>query len=251
MDRMRSHVRVLIASLAVLALTAAACNGGGQQQGQQDDQGGPPAELEEFCTAVVDAEMLVVSEGPEADVEPLLKQVEETAPDEIQEDVGIVVAGVRAGAEDPSEFQKPRFSEADEAVDQYVVDNCGYERVDVEGTEYAFEGIPESIPSGRVSLVFSNAGEEVHEMIVFRINDGVEESFQEILDQGQEAAMEKITFVAGAFAPPGESDAEVVELEPGSYGVSCFVPMGTTDPEQGGDGPPHFTEGMIAEFTVE
>jgi hypothetical protein len=48
-------------------------------------------------------------------------------------------------------------------------------------------------------------------------------------------------------------------LEPGRYAMVCFIPVGFT-PEVAAEaaasgtepeGAPHFTEGMIAEFTVE
>ena len=248
--RRRSHI--LIAAAAAVALVAAACGEGGQQQdGQGGDQAGPPAELERFCTAVVDAEGTIVREGPQADVESLLAEIEDTAPEEIQKEAATVVATVRAGAEDPSEFQRPKFGEAEEAIDQYVLENCGYEMVEVRAVDFAFEGVPETLPAGRVGFNFTNDGDELHEMVVFRINEGVDLSFEEILQQPQQEAEDQIAFIGAVFGPPGEIDAEVMELEPGRYGIACFVPMGTTDPERRADGPPHFTEGMFAEFSVE
>jgi hypothetical protein len=48
-----------------------------------------------------------------------------------------------------------------------------------------------------------------------------------------------------------------VDLEPGRYVIACFLPVGAT-PEnmealESGElqGPPHFTQGMLEEFTVE
>ncbi|HUG75002.1 MAG TPA: hypothetical protein VMM81_04940 [Acidimicrobiia bacterium] len=248
----RRRIHILIAAAAALALAAAACEEGGRrQEGRGDDQAGPPAELERFCTAMVDAEGTIVREGPQADVESLLTEIEETAPEEIQEEAATVVATVRAGAEDPSEFQRPEFGQAEEAIDHYVLENCGYETVEVRAVDFAFEGVPATIPAGRVGFRFTNDGHELHEMVVFRINEDVDRSFEEILQQPQQQAEDQIAFVGAGFGPPGETDAEVMELEPGRYGMACFVPMGTTDPEQGADGPPHFTEGMFAEFSVE
>lgn len=246
----RRRIHILIAAAAALALAGAACGEGGQQ-GRGDDPTGPPAELQRFCTAIVDAEGTIVREGPQADVEPLLSEIEETAPQEIREEAATVVATVRAGAEDPSEFQRPEFGEAEKAIDDYVLEHCGYETVEVDAVEYAFQGVPATLPAGRVGFSFTNGGDEVHEMVVFRINEGVDLSFEEILQQPQQQAEDQIAFVGAGFGPPGETDAEVMELEPGRYGMACFIPMGTTDPEQGADGPPHFTEGMFEEFSVE
>ena len=72
-------------------------------------------------------------------------------------------------------------------------------------------------------------------------------------------AMEKVTSGFGAFAFPGSSDSRIIELEAGEYLAVCFIPVGLTPEvaeaaESGGEepqGPPHFTQGMRAEFTVE
>lgn len=72
--------------------------------------------------------------------------------------------------------------------------------------------------------------------------------------------MQKTEFAGVAFAGPGSGDITFVDLDPGKYAVVCFIPVGTTDMadlEAGeGDqaepaGPPHFTQGMVTEFTVE
>jgi hypothetical protein len=49
-----------------------------------------------------------------------------------------------------------------------------------------------------------------------------------------------------AFAPPGEEDFLVADLEPGDYIVLCTVPVGPTST----DGPPHAMQGMVAELTI-
>ena len=60
-----------------------------------------------------------------------------------------------------------------------------------------------------------------------------------------------------SFAAPGESDTLFVDLEPGRYVIVCFLPVGATPDNmealESGElqGPPHFTEGMVEEFTVE
>jgi len=60
-----------------------------------------------------------------------------------------------------------------------------------------------------------------------------------------------------SFAAPGESDTLFVDLEPGGYVIVCFLPVGATPDNmealESGElqCPPHFTEGMVEEFTVE
>lgn len=61
------------------------------------------------------------------------------------------------------------------------------------------------------------------------------------------------------FAPPDATDQTFADLEPGRYGALCFLPVGSTPEavaaaEESGeeiDAPPHFTQGMLTEFTVE
>ena len=60
-----------------------------------------------------------------------------------------------------------------------------------------------------------------------------------------------------SFGAPGDSDTLFVDLEPGRYVIVCFLPVGATPDnmealESGElEGPPHFTQGMVEEFTVE
>ncbi len=133
----------------------------------------------------------------------------------------------------------------------------------VTGVDYAFAGIPDQVDAGTV-LGFRNNGNEVHEMVVVRINDDVAQTLPELLALPQEEAMELVQQVGRAIADPGEDAEETVTLaEAGNYGMICFIPIGTTSVPEGtpppsgapvpsgvGSGPPHFTVGMIKQFTV-
>ena len=119
----------------------------------------------------------------------------------------------------------------------------------------AFQGLPSSLPAGRTTFAFTNSGAEIHEMVVFRINDGVTETIDELLALPEEEALAKVQFAGSTFAAQGVTDIETLELTRGKYVALCFVPVGTTEVEtdDGNDeplGPPHFTEGMQAAFTV-
>jgi hypothetical protein len=146
--------------------------------------------------------------------------------------------------------------------------------------DYFFGDLPESVPVG-ASLTLTNVGAELHEMIVVRKNDGVTESFDELIALPGDEAFQKITTAGPLFAAPGESasigmDANGVPspmsaitlAKEGQYLVICFVPQGTTEmpdfaaaPAASPDasaapgsaapaGPPHFLLGMKQEFTV-
>lgn len=135
--------------------------------------------------------------------------------------------------------------------------------ITVTGLDYAFAGIPDDVPAGS-SLGLRNEGNEVHEMLVIRINDDVTQTLQELLALPQEQSSELVQQVGFAIADPGEDAEETVTLaEAGNYGMLCFIPIGTTSVPEGtpppsgaplpsgvGSGPPHFTAGMIKQFTV-
>jgi hypothetical protein len=220
-------------------------------EGAADGEGVEPAEPEEPLEGEAPPEAFVT------EVEDRLQELEANAPDEITDDVETASASVRDALETGEEpFFDPEFREASSNIDEWMLDECGYEEYEITGTEYAFEGVPDEVASGEpVALRFVNEGDEVHEMVVFRILDE-EVGIEELLEMPEEEAQQMAEFAAGAFAGPGEEHVAFAELQPGRYGIVCFVPVGTTempdDPEAEpeGDGPPHFTEGMHAEFTV-
>jgi hypothetical protein len=149
--------------------------------------------------------------------------------------------------------------------------------IDVTAVDYAFENLPTSVPSG-TSLTLTNGGQELHEMIVVRKNDGVTESFDDLLALPEEEALQKVTTVGVLFAAPGESASmgigasgapepltSIALTEEGEYFALCAIPQGTTEmpdfgatPMESGapagsmapQGPPHFVLGMRQAFTV-
>lgn len=145
------------------------------------------------------------------------------------------------------------------------------ETVEITGVDYAFEGVPETVPTG-TELTFTNASEEeFHEMVMFRVDDDQDMSLDEIVEGAAEEAdgppPEWLTFKGVALAGPNEDgftpEGPVVLDEPGRYLLLCFIPTGA-DPEviaeamesgeQGPDlegGAPHVAVGMAAELTAE
>ena len=136
--------------------------------------------------------------------------------------------------------------------------------ITVTGVDYAFAGIPDAVDAGSV-LGFRNEGDEPHEMVVFRINDDVELSIQELLALPEDEVGEMVQQTGFALANPGEDAEETVTVaEAGNYAMLCFIPIGTTSIPEGtpppsgapmpsgiGSGPPHFTVGMVKQFTVQ
>jgi plastocyanin len=138
-------------------------------------------------------------------------------------------------------------------------DGAAGDEVEITGVEYAFEDVPSSLDAG-TTLTFSNGGDEVHEMVLIRKNEGVELTFEELLELPEEEAMDQVTILEPVLiAAPGEdADGEVTVDEAGDYLMICFIPQGmrelpegSFDPSAVPAGPPHFTAGMLAEFSVE
>jgi hypothetical protein len=136
--------------------------------------------------------------------------------------------------------------------------------VAVRATDYAYEGVPKTLPAGEARFSFTNDSQaESHEMTLFRINDGVSQSFEQILaedeaqqnkEQGQDAQPTqappppKMTFFASTGSGAGESARMdlIGDLPAGRYGMVCFLPVANDEA-----GTVHYKKGMKAEFTVK
>jgi hypothetical protein len=263
----------------LVAATVAAC--GSDDDGGEDssaaetsaaessaaESGADPAE---FCEAAVDLEAGFAS-GPGPDesappeeqqaaleefsamMEPLLAEVEETAPDEVADAVTTATGLVREGlsGNDPSVLEGPEFQQADDDIDDYMLAECGYEQIEATGVDYEYEGLPDTVPAGVVAVTFVNEGEEMHEIGIARINDDVTEPVEQLLSLPEEEIFSKLELKGVTFTAPGESETSFLRMDEGRYGAACFIPQGTTHMESMGNGAPHFTLGMVAEFTAE
>lgn len=143
--------------------------------------------------------------------------------------------------------------------------------VTVEGVDYAFENLPESVPAGTL-LEFTNTSDvEVHELAAIRIPDEETRPVEELIQLPEEeidAILGDTMPAAVIIAAPGETGMAVVGdgtmTEPGRYAVVCFIPIGadpdefmaaiqteSSGPPEVAGGPPHVTAGMYAELVVE
>jgi hypothetical protein len=266
-----------LAAVAIATLVAAGCGDDDDDTASDDsaneadaaDTGGGADEAA-YCDA-----SLAIETAPEPDIDfptateeeiaaglqtwadetmkPLVADAVAVTPDEIQADVEIMTAAVdQMAAGDPGAFDVPDVEAASDRVHQYDLDTCGWTTHAVEATEYSFANLPDELPAGTTSFEFSNEGQEVHELILVRKNPGVTDSAEALLALPEEEAMAKVTMLGSpAFALPGDSAYKVLDLEPGEYIAVCFIPMGmTSDDGPPPEGPPHFTQGMVAEFTV-
>jgi len=129
----------------------------------------------------------------------------------------------------------------------------------IDMSEMMFTGIPETVPAGAQVWKVSNVGQQLHEMAMVQLAEGVtaEQGMQMLglspatATAGGEAtpAMEMsgpppFTVVPG-IAPmgPGQTNYLELDLAPGTYIALCFIPDMAT-------GMPHAMMGMVATFTV-
>lgn len=236
---------------AGMILAGAAC-------GDDDDD---DAAGDAFCTAGPAVDAALAPEEPDpAAVEAALAAAEDAAPDDIADEVATAVGAVREAlsTQNFDVFETDEVTDALAAIDEYYVSDCDFEEIDISATEYAFQDVPQSVDAGPAVLRLSNEGKELHEALVFRINDDVDLSIAEILELPEDEGITKVEQVGEAFSMPGESGSATLSLDEGRYGVVCFIPQGLTpevaeEAEEGEEpqGAPHFTLGMSAEFTVD
>jgi hypothetical protein len=245
---------------AIEAFDADECGLGSDEDDDSDEGDGEGAavnpEFEDYCAI---ARELDEQEGfPTADQ---LEEIRSAAPDEISDEISTVadafLAGIEAG--DPAAaFNDPAVEEAFGPIEAFETENCGLHGDDDEGaeqdpsvtepdpdaaqvavtaTDYAFAFDPPV--AGRTSFTMTNAGEERHVMLLFRLAEGftVDDVLESEGDEGAEEELESDTAAAG------EEAVLTADLVPGVYGMICFLPDA--------DGTPHFELGMVSEFTIE
>lgn len=220
-------------------------------------------EAEALCAAEIAAEAAFNSEDPEA-IGPAVEAFTAAAePVGLTDAVGALLAAAEEGP------GGPEFEEAYAAIIDYMKANCGYVELNVAASEYQFDGLPSELPAGPVIIGLENVGEQVHEIFIARINDDVTLSVEELLALPEEEAQAMTTPTAFAFTFPGDTGYGTADLTPGRYVALCFLPEGATPevlmeleelgvtgpddtlPEGAPEvGPPHFTLGMVHEFTV-
>ncbi len=148
------------------------------------------------------------------------------------------------------------------------------ETVEVTAEDYKFVGLPESVDVGTKLTLVNDSQAELHELVALQIPESETRSVEELVQLPED----QIEGIFGEAMPamvlvraPG--DAEMIAAvgdgtfsEPGRYAIICAIPVGA-DPAAmmaamqeesegppttaAGAGPPHFTQGMYTEVTVE
>jgi len=145
--------------------------------------------------------------------------------------------------------------------------------VTIDLVDFAFEGLSPEIAAGKHTWAITDTGEQLHELVVFKMAEGVPYSVAESIflappeaspEASPEGMEEMPTEIAspvaesspaasgpppfmgiGGIAPmnPGITNYLEVDLTVGDYFAICFIPDFAT-------GTPHFALGMMMPFTV-
>lgn len=109
--------------------------------------------------------------------------------------------------------------------------------VEIGMDEYAFD-VPDQVPVGRVTLEAHNRGDEPHDLVLVPLPGDAD--LADLLDAPTPVAVPPTHVISPH--EPGDTATVAVDLEPGRYGLVCFV--------EDADGTPHHLHGMHAQFTV-
>lgn len=143
----------------------------------------------------------------------------------------------------------------------------GPQTIEATSVDYAFEDVPETTALGSGMTFHNGSDREAHQLILINLPEDEERPVPELAQLSPGELGSTLDHTVGiSVAAPGEDGRRVTgELtfdEPGRYALLRLVPTGA-DPDEfmqaGHDpglpevdgGPPHATEGMYAEVTVE
>lgn len=114
---------------------------------------------------------------------------------------------------------------------------------------YIFDG--ESYPAGQIEITLTNEGDQPHQAVLYKLNDGVDvNEYKAAVMADQSKAPQLSAAVAEGIRKaigPGETDISTspYEADPGTYALICWLPDQTGKTSKN-----HAELGMIESFTV-
>lgn len=169
-----------------------------------------------------------------------------SAPPGASDSVGIILEPGRYALVEPHDPGAPHVARALEVLAGDATSPPPAD-VTVRMVDFAFV-LPPNIRAGEQTWEVVNAGEQIHHLILARLQEGVTMedvmAFLERQEEGEPPA-ENVGFVH--LLSSGNSNYVTFDLTPGIYVVLCFVP----DHGDNGTGQPHVALGMLASFMVE
>ena len=164
--RRRTRSIAVVATVASLALLGAACGSDDEAEDTTttaadsgDSGGGGEVDEAAFCDTYVEIDGVIATAftgGDTSGIPDLTATLEENAPEEITDDVAAAAAAANAIAEDPESEGPEGGEEAQQAVLDWVSDNCGFETMSVKAMNYHYMGIPDTTDSGKYVVDLTN-----------------------------------------------------------------------------------------------
>ena len=174
------------------------------------------------------------------------------APDEIKDEVDEIALKIKRFRDDadPSAIDGEDFQRLTGTVDAYLHENCSGPKADVKAVNYAYEGLPATMPAGTVRIELENTSDEAHEIVILNRKPGVTETYDQLLALPDDQAQAKLDFVDAASVDPDGTGYIVANLPAGDLVFLCSFGKGTTDDDEPKQEEPHFTLGMKQEVKV-
>lgn len=136
---------------------------------------------------------------------------------------------------------------AEDTTPSAEVAALGYQEMTIQGADYAFEGVPETIEAGYTLITLEDTSQDIHHAQLVKLNEGVTmeqvETALPSLEADPAAVFALVTLVGGlGIIAPGGTAQVILNLDPGQYVWICGLPAP--------DGELHFQKGMIQAFEV-
>jgi len=184
----------------------------------------------------------------DAKITPLAEHALKVAPTAVAGDVRTAVDLFHSDF--GAALQDPKLQATGQNIDNWAFTHCGYNTAKVSAQEYAFKGLPSTVPTGTAAFKLTNNGSQVHEISVARIKTN--DSLAALLRMPEDEVNKKVEFIGGSGPiDPGTSTVAYFKFtKKGRYAALCFIPDGTTSQATEGTGPPHALLGMAMQFRV-
>jgi hypothetical protein len=115
--------------------------------------------------------------------------------------------------------------------------------ITIDAKDFAYT-LPASMPSGWVDVTLHNSGKTGHQIAFAKLGSVSFAAFKAAAVATDVKKLADVQFVGGPNnVDPGGSVTATIHLEPGTYGVACFIPADS-------DGKTHAEHGMIGQVTV-
>lgn len=206
-------------------------------------------DLADACAQWVEVSALLSGTGDPENAGAVLEAFAADPPSRLTDAAPQIAAGLQAAfTGDPAAFGDPAFVGALGMAGGYLFELCALDaRLDVEGADYLFTGIPDVVKAGRVGIRLVNASMngEPHELIVVRRPDGDTRTVADVAALDPETLFGEYAMVGVVWAEvPSSTMSVTVELEAGEYLALCTLPIGEEGELL------HIHGGMIQEFSV-